>query len=64
MIASASFGPQVSLVRANPVVVFEDWIDHRPSGFHCVFPREECAVASHGVAQEPLVGSFLIWPFF
>ena len=55
--------PSVSLVRTNPVVGFEDGIDHRPGGFHCVFPREQRTVASHGVAQKPLVGSFPSWPF-
>jgi hypothetical protein len=56
--------PSVPLVRANAVVGFENRIDYRPSGFYRVFPREECAVASHGVAQKPLVRSFLAWQFF
>jgi hypothetical protein len=42
--------PGVSLVRANPVVIFEDRIDHGPSGFHRVLAREERTVAGHGVA--------------
>jgi hypothetical protein len=56
--------PSVSLVRANPVVNFEDRIDHRPSCFNRVLAREECAVAGHGVAQKPFVGRFLSGPFF
>jgi hypothetical protein len=56
--------PGVSPVRANAVVGFEDRIDHRPSGFHRVFPREQGTIASHGVAQESLVRSFLTRPFF
>jgi len=56
--------PRVSLVRADPVVTFEHWIDYSPSGFHGVFPREECAIAGHGVAQESFVRSFFTGLFF
>jgi hypothetical protein len=56
--------PRVSLVRVDPVVTFEHWIDRSPSGFHSVFSREECAVAGHGVSQEPFVRSFFTGHFF
>ena len=60
MIVSASFGPQLPrLIGANAVVCFQDWIDHRPGGLHCVLAGEERSIAGHGVAQKPLVGRFL-----
>jgi hypothetical protein len=56
--------PAAALVRTNPVMGFEDWIDHRPSSFHRIFPCEERAVAGHGIAQKSLVGRFLSRPLF
>ncbi len=46
------------------MVVFEDRIDYGPSGLHRVLPREECAIARHGVAQKPFVRGLLAWPLF
>ena len=65
MIASASFGPQLSApVGSNPVVRLKDWIDHRPGGLDRVLTGEERSIAGHGVAQKPLVGRFLSRLFF
>ena len=60
MSASACFGPQLpALVRANPVMVLKDRINHRPGGLDRVLAGEERSVAGHRVAQQPLVGRFL-----
>ena len=56
--------PTASFVRPNAVMGFEDRIDYRPCGLNRVFPREERAVAGHGVAEKPLVGRFVARPLF
>ena len=45
-------------------MVRKDRLDHRPGGLNRVLTSEERAVASHGVAQQPLVGRFLSRLFF
>jgi len=46
------------------VVILQDGINDCPGGFNRVLTREECSVANHGVAQEPLIRSLLARLFF
>jgi hypothetical protein len=62
MIVLSSFGPPAMRpIRANPMMCFQGRIDYRPSGLDCVLTGEERSIADHGVAEKPLVGSFLSW---
>ena len=40
------------------MVGIKNWLNHRPSGLNCFLTSEECAVAGHGIAQQPLIGRF------
>src|SRR5436309_2654653 len=53
------FGPPgAGLVWTNPRMSLEDAIDRGPRGLHCVLAREQCPIAGHGIAEQPLVGRF------
>src|SRR6185312_1055298 len=56
--------PTAAPIGANPVVRFQDRIDHLPRGLDRVLTGEERSIAVHGVAQKPLVGHFLSRLFF
>ncbi len=43
----------------NRVMVLQHSIDYFPSGFNCILPGKERAVAFHGVTQKPFVRRFL-----
>jgi len=51
--------PAAGLVGVNPVVLFEDRIDHRPGGLNRILAGKKRAIAGHGGTQQPLVGRFL-----
>ena len=51
--------PSAASIGTNAVVCFQDWIDHRPGGLHCILAGEERSITRHGVAQKPFVGRFL-----
>jgi len=56
--------PAARLVAKRAGVGIKDWIDHRPGGLNRVLAGEECAIAGHGVTQQPLAGCFLPRLFF
>src|SRR5438445_13779799 len=51
--------PAMTTIGASAWMLLEHRLDHRPRGFDRIFAREECAIAGHGVAQQPLVGCLL-----
>jgi len=43
--------PTSAPVRAALAAPLQDWVDHRPGGFHRILTSEECSIAGQGVAQ-------------
>src|ERR1700691_5387843 len=54
----------MALVGESSMVFHKDGIDDCPGGFNRIFTGEERTIASHGVAQKPLIRCFLPRLFF